>query len=82
MTQIREIKAELASHELTDTARGRARDTMAKLIALKCRMERDRDLLEDRVVREHPKWLATKDAILEALKPYPDAAKAVAEALK
>jgi hypothetical protein len=80
--QIDAVLSELEGQTMTETASARLRDTMSKLLALRSRLERDRDLLEDRVVREHPEWLRTKAAILKALKPYPDAAKAVAEALK
>jgi len=39
-------------------------------------------LLEARIVREHPSWLRLLDAIDAALKPYPDAARAVLGAVK
>ncbi|MCP3886471.1 MAG: hypothetical protein GY700_13575 [Propionibacteriaceae bacterium] len=82
MEQIDEIKIDLGNVNLTDAAKAKLRDTLTKLIALKVRIERDRDLLEDRVVREHPEWLKLKSRILEALKPHPEVAKAVAESIK
>jgi hypothetical protein len=80
--QIDSILKELKSEGLTDDGGRRLRDTLAKLLALRARLERDRDLLEDRVVREHPAWARTRAAILRALKPYPEAASAVSQALQ
>jgi len=79
--QIDDVLAALKSPELTDSASAKLRDTLSKLLALRARLERDRDLLEDRVVREHPEWLRMRAAILAALEPYPEAAAVVAEAL-
>jgi hypothetical protein len=39
-------------------------------------------MLEDRIVREHPGFKRLVDVMLRALLPYPDAARAVAMALK
>jgi transcriptional regulator with XRE-family HTH domain len=76
------LDRENSEADLTEGEEAKARDTLSKLLALRARLERDRDLLEDRVVREHPEWVRTKAAILEALRPYPEAAQAVAEALR
>lgn len=80
-TQIDAILDGLKNEALTDAAAAKLRDTMAKLLALRARLERDREMAEDRAVREHPAWTRTKAAILRALKPYPEAAAAVAESL-
>jgi transcriptional regulator with XRE-family HTH domain len=80
--QIDTILEALNDKTLTDGASAKLRDTLSKLLALRARLERDRDLLEDRVVREHPEWARVRAAILGALRPYPDAARAVAEALQ
>jgi len=80
--QINTILMTLKGDELTDSAAAKMRDTLQKLLALRARMERDRDLLEDKVVREHPEWVRIKAVIVAALKPYPEAAKAIAEVLK
>ena len=79
--QLLEVREALQSPELTEGARLKLLDTSAKLLALQSRLERDRELLEDRIVREHPEWKRIKGVILKALKPYPEAAAAVAEAL-
>lgn len=80
--QIDAILQLLEDKGLTDGAAAKLRDTLAKLLALRARLERDRDLQEDRLVREHPEWARTKAAILRALKQYPKAAAAVAAALE
>ncbi len=66
---------------LIASAKVRLSDSISKNLALKARLEREQELLDDRIVREHPMWLRIKDALRGALKPYPDAARAVAEAL-
>jgi len=80
--QIDSILAALKDEALTDGAAAKLRDTLAKLLALRARLERDQEMAEDRAVREHPAWAALKAAILRALEPYPEAAAAVAEALE
>jgi transcriptional regulator with XRE-family HTH domain len=79
--QLLEIREALQAPGLADAARLKLLDTSAKLLALRSRLERDRELLEDRIVREHPEWRRIKGAILKALRPYPEAAAAVAEAI-
>ena len=79
--QLSEVLKALQNPELTESAQLKLRDTAAKLLTLRSRLERDRELLEDRIVREHPEWKRIKGVILKALKPYPEAAAAVAEAL-
>lgn len=80
--QIREVLQALQDSSLTETGAARLRDTAAKLLALRSRLERDRDMLEDRLVRDHPEWQRVKATLLRALKPYPDAAAAVAKAIR
>jgi transcriptional regulator with XRE-family HTH domain len=79
--QITAIREELESKSLTDAARAKLRDTLAKLLPLRARIERDQEMLEDRVVREHPAWLKLQQAILGALEKHPEALQDVLEAL-
>jgi len=79
--QIDEILDALDNENITDTAQARLRDTLSKSLALRTRLERDRELLEDRIVREHPSWLKLKKDILSALREYPEATKAVIRAI-
>jgi transcriptional regulator with XRE-family HTH domain len=76
------IRKSLKDEKLTDAAASKKEDTLAKLLALRARLERDQEMLEDRAVREHPEWKRTKAAILRALKKHPEAAADVAEAIK
>lgn len=55
-------------------------DIIGKQLALRARLERDRALLELRIITEHPKWPLIVAAMREAHRPYPDAARAVAVA--
>jgi transcriptional regulator with XRE-family HTH domain len=81
-SQIKNILDRLADDDsLIESESAKLRETLAKLLALRARLERDRDLLEDRFVREHPAWTRTRSAIVEALRPYPDAADAVVKVL-
>jgi hypothetical protein len=80
-TQIFEILESLDDDTLTKEVRARTRTDLTKLLALRARIEKDRELGEDRMVREHPEWARVKAAILKALKPFPEAAAAVAKVL-
>jgi hypothetical protein len=55
--------------------------TEVRILALRANLEQKAELLEDRIVREHPRWRALKGAILKALAPHPAASKAVVEVL-
>lgn len=55
-------------------------DTEGKLLSIKLRIERDEELREDRIVRS-PWWARVKAAILDALDPFPEAARALEERL-
>lgn len=68
--------------DLMPSEKVRLSDSISKNLALKARLERDKELLEDRIVREHPMWvMRIKPSILAALKPFPEAMRAVADAL-
>jgi hypothetical protein len=79
--QLLEVRQELEATDLTDAARAKLRDTAAKLLALRSRLENAREMQEDRVIREHSGWQKVKADIITALTPFPEAAKAVAKAL-
>lgn len=79
--QLLEVRVALQVKDLAPPAASKLRDTSAKLLALRSRLELARELQEDRIVREHPEWQRVKAAILKALEPYPEAAAAVAEVL-
>lgn len=80
--QLAEIRRALRNKGLSEAARSKKEDTYAKLLALKARLEREQELVEDRIVREHPMWRRIRERIVEAVRPYPDAAKAIVSALE
>lgn len=66
---------------LTATARARVASEESKTIGRLEALRARRELLEDRVVREHPAWHRLRDAILRALEPFPEASQAVIAAI-
>lgn len=57
-------------------------DAEARILKLRADLERNAELTEDRYVRDHPAWHKCKRAIAAALVPFPEAARAVCEALE
>jgi hypothetical protein len=57
-------------------------DSLIRIVGLKHKLEQARELQEDRIVRSHPAWKRIRHAVLEALRPHPDALRAVIDALK
>lgn len=70
------------SPDLSPSERVKLADTEARILSLRHRLELKSDMLEDRIVRDHPRWQALKRAIARALVPYPVAAKAVADEIR
>lgn len=56
-------------------------DTEARILALRHRLEREAELSEDRLVREHPAWQRLKRLVVRALAKHPAAAKDVLAAM-
>lgn len=79
---IESIKDELESGDVLPAERVRLNDSLVRALGLKLRLDRESELLEDRIVREHPKWARMRAALIEALIPFPEAARAVAAALQ
>lgn len=78
---LRQIQRDRAHADLLPSDRVRLADSEAKALSLRARLERDQLWFEDRIVREHPAWLRVRREIVRVLVEYPDAARAVAEAL-
>lgn len=57
-------------------------DAEARILKLRSDLELRAELSEDRYVREHPAWLRIRNELARALVPFPDAARAVADALE
>ncbi len=75
------IRADMRSPNLTAASRSKLRTDETRTLTLIARLEQAEELREDRYVRDHPAFRAHVTRIVNALRPYPDAAKAVAEAL-
>ena len=75
------IAHDLRHGELTIAARSKLRSDEARTITLLSKLEREHELSEDRYVKNHPAFKAHCKKVLEALKPFPDAAQAVIDAL-
>lgn len=74
------IRAE-SDKDLLPSERVKLADTEARILALRHKLEVQAELTEDRIIREHPQWQRVKRAILTALAPFPQASKAVCDAL-
>jgi transcriptional regulator with XRE-family HTH domain len=57
-------------------------DAEARILKLRADLEMRAELSEDRYVREHPGWLRVRNEIARVLMAYPEAARAVADALE
>lgn len=57
-------------------------DAETRLLALRHRLEKEAELLEDRIVKQHPMWSRIKSAIADTLVRWPEAARAVAAVLR
>jgi len=44
-------------------------DSEAKLLALRARLEKENSMLEDEIIRQHPKWKALKHTIAKCVAP-------------
>lgn len=75
------LRVELAKPDLASSERVKLSGSMTRALALRHRLEKEEELLEDRIIREHPSWRRVEAALARALAPYPDAARAVAAAL-
>lgn len=66
---------------LTAAERVKLSDTEAKVLALRHRLEREGQMLEARIIREHPRWQAVQRAIASAIGACPRCTKLVIDAL-
>ena len=78
---VADIDHRLADPGLSEAAWLKLTEAKMKSLAIQARLERDEEFLEDRIVHEHPAWHRLRAAMLAALEPYPDAARAMAEAI-
>ncbi len=76
-----DIRFDLDQPNLTSPTISKLRRDRVAVLNLLSRLEKEGELLEDRVVDGHPRWIELKRKVLSALEPYPEAAQAVVEAL-
>lgn len=79
---IAKLRKTSAAADLLPADQIRLADSEAKLLALRHRMLRDQELLEDKIVRDHPAWQRIRRTLAEVLAKHPQAAADVAEALQ
>ena len=77
-----DLDADAEAGDLSPSELGRIRDTKAKTLALKARLEAQSEMFETAAVTKHVGWRRMRDAMLEALRPFPDAARAVVTAIQ
>lgn len=70
-------KGELLASEQVKLA-----DAETRLLALRHRLEKEAELLEDRIVKQHPMWARMKVALGDTLVRWPEAARAVMAVLR
>jgi len=75
------IRSAASAGDLLPTDRVRLADSETKILALQHRMQKEVDLLEDRIVREHPTWRRIRETLSLVLSRHPIAAAEVADAL-
>lgn len=75
------IRLHASDKQLMPNDRVRLADAEGKILSLRHRMQRDTDLLEDRIIREHPAWQRVRGEIARVLARHPQAADEVADAL-
>jgi transcriptional regulator with XRE-family HTH domain len=76
------LKQELRARDISATVRRGINADLTRLLSLRARLEKEETLLEERIVLEHPFYRRIRSAIVGALAPYPDAARAVVRALE
>lgn len=88
-TTVADVKRMLRQHRtyakggnFMPSERAKMRDTEIRLVGLLAKLERDAELLEDRIVKEHPAWKRLRTAIMKALEPHPEAMKDVIKELR
>ena len=75
---LEQVKDLLADPTIAANERKGLLDNLSKLLALRSRLEEKAELLESRIVREHPRWVEIRRGLPDILRPYPQAAEAVA----
>lgn len=77
-----QIRGQLARTDMLAGDRARVTDTYTKTLALQHRLQKESDLTEDRIIRDHPTWRRIRGELARVLARYPDVAAEVCEALE
>lgn len=79
---LRSLRAARNNPEILPNDRVKLATAETRAFTILEKMDKDNAMSEDRIIKNHPKWLKMRKTIGEALTPFPDAAKAVITALK
>jgi len=75
---IQELKDQLGDSGLSPSERKGVTDNLGRMLALRAKLEDKAELMEARIVREHPRWRDIARGLVDVLRPWPAAAEAVA----
>jgi len=81
-TLLRTIREHRAKPGLLASEQVRLADAETRLLSLRHRLEKEVELVEGRIIRDHPMWQQIKVVLATTLLRWPDAARAVAAALR
>lgn len=82
LSLLSQIQRDRVTPNLLPAERVKLADAEARILKLRADLERSAEFSEDRYVRDHPAWLRVRREIAHALEPFPEAARAVADALE
>ena len=81
-TLLAQIRRQLERTDLLANERARITDTYGKTLALQHRLQKEADMTEDRIVRDHPVWQRIRLELARVLARYPEVATEVTVALE
>jgi len=76
-----QIRRQLEATDILPSDRVRITDSYTRTLALQHRLQREADLTEDRIIREHPTWVRIRAELARVLARYPAIADEVCTAL-
>lgn len=79
--RLRILSKQIDKKGLTTRERIMLDDAYGKAVAARAKFLREQELLEDRIIREHPKWRALKATIIATLVKHPAVAREVEAAI-
>lgn len=82
LSLLSQIQRDRVVPNLLPAERVKLADAEARILKLRAELERQAEFSEDRYVRDHPAWLKVRREIAHALQSFPEAARAVADALE